>query len=85
MCLHSLTSSSNERGVDRRLTGNLPVPETALEHRAEPEVRVSDPQGHASEKWIRFSARTMLSFKEKAPDPKVDLHFWVRCFSGMRS
>nr|WP_262299774.1 DUF983 domain-containing protein [Microvirga sp. HBU67692] len=31
------------------------VPSTALEHRTDPEGRVSDPKGHGSEKWIRFS------------------------------
>jgi hypothetical protein len=27
------------------------------EHRAEPKVRISDPQGHASEKWTQDSAK----------------------------
>ncbi len=27
-----------------------------------------------------FPRTTMLSFMEKASDPKVQIHFWVRCF-----
>jgi hypothetical protein len=58
---------------------NGPIVEWAhfwlLEHRTDPEGRVSDPKGHASEKWIRFSlrgppgpSRPMPLFKEKASD-----------------
>ncbi|PVE24956.1 hypothetical protein DC522_08560 [Microvirga sp. KLBC 81] len=38
----------------------LPSTHGLLEHRAEPEVRVSDPKGHASEKWTRLFASAAL-------------------------
>ncbi len=45
----------------------MPV-ETALEHRTYPEGRVSDPKGHGSEKWTRFSlARPAGSASSDAP------------------
>src|SRR5918993_3000714 len=41
---------------------------------------------HRAEKWIRFSGHTMLLSKKEAsdPTPKVQVHFWVRCFSVKR-
>ncbi|WP_262268215.1 hypothetical protein, partial [Microvirga yunnanensis] len=50
--------------------------------------RVSDPKGHASEKWIRFSlarpAGSVLTdalIQEESIGwiPKLQVHFWVRC------
>ncbi|PVE24152.1 hypothetical protein DC522_11720 [Microvirga sp. KLBC 81] len=51
-----------------------------LEHRAEPKVRVSDPKGHASEKWIRFSALNdaLIVGESIGTVPTVQIHLGPR-------
>jgi hypothetical protein len=41
----------------------------ALEHRADPKGRVSDPEGHVSEKWTRFSAKNDTLIQEESIGP----------------
>jgi hypothetical protein len=45
-----------------------------MEHRVEPQVRVS-------EEWTRFSGSTDALVQEDASIPNVQIHFWVRCSS----